>query len=159
MTRQTEVRSRPAREVTITRVFDAPREIVFEAWTDPTKLARWWGPKGFVNPVCTIDPRPGGALYIVMRAPDGAEHPMRGEIREIVPPERLVFSFVALDAAGEAILDGLTTVTFTAHKKKTVVILRSLAVAVVDQAASHLEGMELGWTQTIDKLAAEVETR
>ena len=58
------------REITITRVFDAPRALVFQAWTDAKHLAQWWGPHGFTNPVCEIDPRPGGAIYIVMQAPD-----------------------------------------------------------------------------------------
>lgn len=58
------------REVTITRVFDAPRATVFRAWTDADRLAQWWGPKGFTNPVCEIDARVGGAIRIHMRSPD-----------------------------------------------------------------------------------------
>ena len=66
----------PAREsaehqLRITRVFDAPREVVFKAWTDPQLLAQWWGPKGFTNPVCELDARPGGAIRVHMRGPDG----------------------------------------------------------------------------------------
>jgi uncharacterized protein YndB with AHSA1/START domain len=156
VTPQPNARSRPTREVTITRVFDAPREVVFRAWTDARQLARWWGPKGFKNPVCEIDARPGGALRIVMRAPDGVEHPMRGVIQEIVPPERLVFTAVATDADDGPILEGLTTVTFVEHKGRTILTLRASAVAVVDHAAAHLNGMEVGWTQSIDRLAAEV---
>src|SRR3981081_2563312 len=79
------------REVVITRVFDAPRALVFRAWTDPQHLARWWGPQGFSNPVCETDVRIGGAWRIVMRGPDGAEYPGGGVYREIVVPERLVF--------------------------------------------------------------------
>ena len=78
----------------------------------PKLLAQWWGPKGFTNPVCEIDARVGGALRIHMRAPDGSIYPMKGEIREIVPPERLVFTNIALDEAGNAIIEGFTTVTF-----------------------------------------------
>src|SRR5258705_11639360 len=77
------------REVTITRLVGAPRELVFRAWTDPKHLAQWWGPRGFTNPVCEVDLRVGGALRIVMRAPNGTEYPMRGVFREIVAPERL----------------------------------------------------------------------
>ena len=72
------------REILITRTFDAPRELVFRAWTESSLLARWWGPRGFTNPVCEWDARPGGKIYIVMRAPHGAEFPMGGEVREIV---------------------------------------------------------------------------
>src|ERR1700761_2916603 len=100
------------REVTITRVFDAPRALVFAAWTDARHLAQWWGPKGFTNPVCTIDARVGGALRIHMRAPDGNVYPMKGEIREIGPAERLVFPNNSLEADDNAIIDGFTTVTF-----------------------------------------------
>jgi len=100
------------REFVITREFDAPRELVFQAWTDPKHLAQWWGPKGFTNPVCEWDARPGGKIYDVMRAPNGAEHPMSGEFREIDPPERLVFSCGALDENGELLFEFLHDVTF-----------------------------------------------
>jgi uncharacterized protein YndB with AHSA1/START domain len=60
----------------MTRVFDAPRELVFKAWTEPERLKRWWGPKGFTNPVCEVDVRPGGAIRIDMRAPDGVVYPL-----------------------------------------------------------------------------------
>ena len=66
------------REVTLTRIFDAPRTLVFAMWTDPRHVAQWWGPQGFSNPVCEMDVRSGGALRIVMRAPDGVDYPMRG---------------------------------------------------------------------------------
>src|SRR5258706_12536384 len=80
------------RELTITRIFDAPRELVFKVWTDPKHLAQWWGPQYFTNPVCEIDLRPGGALYIQMTDPDGVAYPVKGTFREVVPPERLVFT-------------------------------------------------------------------
>ena len=144
------------REITITRVFDAPRALVFQAWTDARHLAQWWGPKGFTNPVCEFDARIGGALRIHMRAPDGSVYPMRGEIREIVPPQRLVFTNIALDAAGNAIIDGLTTVTFVEENGKTKIILHTRGSAVVDYAAAYLQGMEAGWTQSIDKLEAHL---
>ena len=77
---------------------------------------------------------------------------MRGEIREIVPPQRLVFTNIALDAAGNAIIDGLTTVTFVEENGKTKIILHTRGSAVVDYAVAYLQGMEAGWTQSIDKL-------
>jgi uncharacterized protein YndB with AHSA1/START domain len=140
------------REITITRVFDAPRAVVFEAWIDPAQLREWWGPKGFTNPVCEIDPRVGGAIRIHMRAPDGNVHPMKGEVREIVPPERLVFTNIAVDAAGNPIINGLTTVTFAEEGSKTRLTLHTRGTAVVDYAAAYLQGMEMGWTMSIDKL-------
>src|ERR1700730_7092158 len=80
------------RELKITRVFDAPREMVFKAWTDPKLLAQWWGPKGFTNPVCELDVRPGGAIRVHMRGPDGTVYPMTGVYQEVVEPERIVFT-------------------------------------------------------------------
>jgi uncharacterized protein YndB with AHSA1/START domain len=142
------------REVTITRLFDAPRALVFAAWTDAKHLAQWWGPQGFTNPVCEIDAHIGGALRIHMRAPDGNIYPMKGEIREVVPPERLVFTNIALDASGNPIIDGLTTVTFAEENGKTKLTLHTRGSAIVDYAAAYLQGMEIGWTQSIDKLQA-----
>ncbi len=144
------------REVIITRIFDAPRELVFKMWTDPKHVAQWWGPKGFTNPVCEMDARPGGALRIVMRGPDGAEYPMTGVFREITAPERLVFTTVAVDKEGHPLLEGLTTVTFARHGGKTKLTLKTRAVGLVAQAARMLEGMEAGWTQSIDRLEEHV---
>ena len=63
-------------DMTIVRVFDAPRRLVWQAWTEPQRLAQWFGPKGFTNPVCEVDARPGGALRVTMQAPDGTQYPM-----------------------------------------------------------------------------------
>ena len=144
------------RTVVITRVFDAPRTLVFKAWTDAAHLARWWGPKGFTNPVCEVDARPGGALRIVMRAPDGAEHPMTGVFREVVAPERLVFTSLAIDREGKPLLEGLTTVTFAEHGGKTTLTVESRAVGLVSYAGRMLDGMNAGWTQSIDRLGEHV---
>jgi uncharacterized protein YndB with AHSA1/START domain len=142
------------REITITRVFDAPRALVFKAWTDAKLLAQWWGPKGFTNPVCEIDPQVGGALRIHMRAPDGSIYPMKGEIREIVAPERLAFTNIAVDEAGNHIIEGFTTVTFADEDGKTRLTLHTRGSAIVEKAVAYLQGMEMGWTMSIDKLQA-----
>ena len=84
------------REIVITRVLDAPRELVWSAWTDPEQVVQWWGPKGFTNPVCKFDVRVGGSIYVEMRAPDGTVYPMFGEYKEILEPEKLVFISGAL---------------------------------------------------------------
>lgn len=143
-------------EVTITRIFDAPREVVFKAWTDPKQLAKWFGPKGFTNPVCEVDARVGGAWHVVMRSPNGTEHPCGGVYREVVAPERLVFTNIATDKDGNPILDGLTTVIFAEHGGKTKLTLQTRATAVVEYATEHLKGMEAGWTQTLERLAEEL---
>ncbi len=147
-----------ARTLVLTRVFDAPRDLVFRMWTDPTHLARWWGPKGFTNPVCKADARPGGALRIVMRGPDGNEYPMIGVFREVAPPERLVFTNVAVDGEGNPILDGLTTVTFAEEGGKTKLTLETRGAALVPYAAAYLNGMEAGWTQSLERLAEYLAT-
>jgi uncharacterized protein YndB with AHSA1/START domain len=152
MAAASEARRSAGREVTITRIIDAPRDLVFKAWTDATHLAQWWGPKGFTNPVCEIDARPGGAMRIVMRAPDGAEYPMTGVFREIVEPERIVFASAAVDEKGTPVLEALATVTFSAHGDKTKLTVATRAVGLVARADQMLEGMEAGWTQSIDRL-------
>ena len=144
------------RELVLTRIIDAPRALVFRMWTDPVHLAKWGGPRDFTNPVCEIDFRPGGALRIVMRAPDGTEYPMTGMFREIAAPERLVFTNIAVDTAGKHLIEGLTTVTFAAQDGKTRLTLQTRAVAMVAAATRMLDGMEAGWTQSIDRLAAHV---
>ena len=96
--------------------------------------------------------RVGGAIRIHMRSPDGSVYPMKGEFREIVPPERLVFTNIAVDAAGQPIIEGLTTVTFIERDGKTTMTLHTRGRAVVDYAIGYLQGMEMGWTGSIDKL-------
>jgi uncharacterized protein YndB with AHSA1/START domain len=76
-------------EVILTHIIDAPRALVFKAWTDPKHFAQWWGPHGFTN-VCETGLRPGGAYRIVMRSPEGVDYPMRGVYLEVKEPERLV---------------------------------------------------------------------
>ena len=144
------------RELILTRVLDAPRELVFRMWTDPQHVAKWWGPMGFTNPVCEMDVRPGGELRIVMRAPDGTDHPMIGTFREVVAPERLVFTFAAVDGQGNSLLDGVTVVTFTERGGKTELTVQTHAIALVPLAARMLEGMDAGWRQTLDRLEGHV---
>src|SRR5260370_21490124 len=95
------------RELTLTRVLDAPRELVFRMWTDPQHVAQWWGPMGFTNPVREMDVRPGGALRIGMRAPDGTDYPMIGTYREDVSPERPVLPNSAVHGHRNALIGGI----------------------------------------------------
>jgi uncharacterized protein YndB with AHSA1/START domain len=145
------------REIVLTRVFDAPRELVFKAWTEPERLARWWGPDHFTNPVCQIDLRPGGAIWIVMRAPDGTDYPMSGTFHEVVVPERLVFVALPEDGQGNALIEAVTTVTFAEQAGKTLVTIHQKAVALMAAGAEAMQqGMDEGWSQSLDRLAAEV---
>jgi uncharacterized protein YndB with AHSA1/START domain len=146
-------------ELVLTRVFDAPRELVFKVWTDPKHVARWWGPHGFTNPVCELDLRPGGAIRIHMRAPDGTVYPMTGVFQEIVEPERIVFISAALDAAGNPVFEVLTTVTFAEQGKKTKQTMRARVIKTTPQAAPYIAGMEQGWTQSLERLTAYLATQ
>jgi len=143
-----------SREITITRIFDAPRELVYQAWTDPKHVAQWWGPHGFTAPVCEVDARPGGEIYIVMRAPNGMDHAMNGVFQEVVPLERLVFTNGPIDEKKQPEIDGLTIVTFAEHEGgKTKLTLQTRGTAKVDYAARFLQGMEMGWNQSLGCLA------
>lgn len=140
-------------DLVIKRVFDAPRELVFKTWTEAKHVQHWWGPMGFTNPVCELDVRAGGAIRIDMRGPDGVVYPMTGVFEEIVPPERLVFISSALDAKGNSMFDILNTVTFTEQRGKTALTLEARVIKTTAVAAQYLKGMEVGWTQTLDRLA------
>jgi uncharacterized protein YndB with AHSA1/START domain len=142
------------KELVLKRVFNAPRERVWKAWTDPRQLAQWWGPAGFTNPVCEADVRPGGAIRIDMRGPDGAVYPMTGVYREVVAPERLVFTASALDEKGRPLFEVLNTVTFAKQGGKTLLTVRAQVVNKTAGADAYLEGMEEGWSQSLVRLEA-----
>jgi uncharacterized protein YndB with AHSA1/START domain len=143
-------------EVTLTRVIDAPRALVFRMWTEAEHLKAWWGPRGFTNPVCEIDPRVGGAIHIVMRAPYGVDHAMGGEILEISPPDRLVFTNYPVGENGEKLIDGVATVTFADEPGgKTRLTVHTRAVGLAPIAAQMIAGMNQGWSESLDRLAEQ----
>ena len=144
-------------DLILTRVFDAPRELVFKAWTDPGQLAVWWGPHGFTNPRCEWDARPGGLIRVDMRGPDGTVYPMPGEYREIVEPERLVFTTGALDGEGNLMFEMLNTVTFEETGGKTTLTLRTHVLRMTEAATRHLDGQEIGWSQSLERLGSLLE--
>jgi uncharacterized protein YndB with AHSA1/START domain len=156
MTGRAERRPTARRELTVTRVIDAPREAVFEAWTDPQQMAQWWGPNGFTNPVCEMDPRPGGAIPIVMRAPDGADYPMTGVFREVSEPVRLVFAAAAEDHEGNPLLEWVSRVSFAEDGGRTRLTVEETAAALTELGAQMLHGMEAGLRQTLGGLEARV---
>jgi uncharacterized protein YndB with AHSA1/START domain/pimeloyl-ACP methyl ester carboxylesterase len=147
------------RELVITRDFAAPRELVFAAWTDPRNVARWWGPKGFTNPRCEVDARPGGALLIHMRSPEGVIVPVRGTFLEVESPTRLVYRTAAFeDEHGNAQLEVINTVTFEVNGEATRLTLRAEIITATDAVAALLAGMEEGWNQSLDRLTSYVAT-
>lgn len=157
MSTKTNPATAPAeREFVFTHAFDAPRGLVFKAWTDPKHVAQWWGPHGFTNPVCELDVRPGGALRIHMRGPDGTVYPMTGVYSEIVAPERIVFSSAALDEEGNPLFEVLNTVTFAEQGGKTTQTSQARVVRRTAKAAPYLQGMEAGWTQSLERLEAHL---
>jgi len=140
-------------EVNITRIFDAPRELVFKMWTDPALVEKWWGPKDFTNPVCELDARVGGRMRIVMRGPDGAKYPTRGVFAEITEPERIVFNNVKEDDNGNAEPEVVNTVTFTEENGKTKMSFHAVVIKSTPEACKSIEGMNVGWNQSIDRFA------
>lgn len=148
---------------------DAPRALVWKAWTEPMHMAEWWGPKSFTNPVCDMDVRPGGAWRIVMRGPDGADYPLKGVYREVVKPRLLVMTMDLSEhpdawhdlidpnrdkSKGPPSLDPLCTVTFEERGSKTeLTIVMSFVSAGLRDAMVKM-GMEPGWNQSLDRLAA-----
>jgi uncharacterized protein YndB with AHSA1/START domain len=145
-----------ARELVITRLVDAPRDMVFDAWTDPAQVTQWWGPEGFAVTALEMDVRPGGTWRKCMRAPDGQEFWRKGVYREVVAPERLVFTYVSddpLDAPGR---ETLVAVTFAAQGGKTLMTLRHSGFDTVPARDSHRGG----WASCIGRFARYMtETR
>ena len=135
----------------MTRTFDAPREMVFNAWIDGKQMAKWFGPKGFTTEIKEHDARPGGLSLIVMRGPDGTEYPGKAIFREIQKPQRLVMTTYALKD-GKEVLETLVTVTFEERNRKTTMNVDVQIVKATPEAKPYTAGMEEGWKQTLDKL-------
>ena len=142
------------RELVVTRVIDAPRRLVFKAWTEPEHIARWWGPQGFTTIHCDMDIRVGGAYRFGMRSPRGTEHWKCGVYREIVEPERIVFTFAWVDADGVAGHELLTTVTFADQGGKTRLTLHQAVFETTGPRDDHMRG----WTSCLERFAGYVLT-
>lgn len=155
------------REIFITRIFDAPRELVFKAWTDPEHLKRWYAPNGCTIHFKKIDIRTGGVFHSCIRMPDGSECWCKGVYREIVAPERIVYSVNIADEKGnlvgpaEAGMDPewprgtIVTVTFAAQDGKTKVILHQTAL----ESVAKRTGAYPSWLEMLDRLAAELKEK
>lgn len=155
------------KDLTFVRILNAPRETVWQAWTDPKLVAQWWGPNGVTNPVCEIDARVGGLLHIVMQAGEemgpakGMKWPMKGIFTEVVEPERLVFKSSAFSTADEkdAALETTTEVSFTEDGVGTKMTVHTFVTKTnpganggFPSAEQMIAGMEAGWSQQFDKL-------
>jgi uncharacterized protein YndB with AHSA1/START domain len=154
-----ETRSRTV-EIVITRVLDAPRDLVFRAWTEPDLVMRWWGPKDFTTPVCEIDLRPGGVWFSCMRSPEGQDFCSKSIYHEIVEPERLVYTDSFADAEGNVVpasyygmtedwpLESIATVTFEEVGDKTKLKIHSADIPMGEDADLSREG----WNESLDRL-------
>ncbi len=132
------------------RVFDAPKRLVFEAWSKPEYVSRWFTPKPLTTPSCEIDFRTGGKFRLVMRMPDGIEFPMDATYTDVTPEERIAFS-----ATIHGGIEVETTVTFTEHDGKTTLAVHQ----TYSKEGDPTRGAKQGWTQTLDQLAAHLAAR
>jgi uncharacterized protein YndB with AHSA1/START domain len=152
-------------ELTITRIFDAPRELVWRAWTEPELVMRWWGPKGFTSPVSKIDFRVGGKYVSCMRSPEGKEYWGTGVYREIVEPELIICTDSFADEEGNVVsashygmspefpLEMLLTVRFEEQDGKTKLTLKHVGFP----SREDIDGARAGWNESLDKLGEVVE--
>jgi uncharacterized protein YndB with AHSA1/START domain len=136
---------KPQGELVLTRIFDAPRELVFKVWTDPKCIPLWWGPHGFTTTVQAMDVRAGGAWRFTMRGPDGNDYPFVGEYVEVQAPERIVFVGQIHAASGH---DVWTEILFADEEGKTKVTVHQ--VFAMQSAATR--GAPIGWSQQLDRL-------
>jgi uncharacterized protein YndB with AHSA1/START domain len=137
------------REIVVTRVFNAPRNLVFDAWTSPKYLPHWMlGPDGWTMPVCEIDLRPGGSWHFVWRHSNGKEMEMRGEYREVKPPERVVSS----ESWGPDWPETLNTVVLSERAGKTTATITLLYTSKQARDAALKTGMKQGMALSYDRL-------
>ena len=136
-------------EIEFTRVFDAPRRLVFEAHSKPEHIRRWWGPRGATMPVCEMDFRPGGKWRYVIRKENGNEQGFGGEYREIVPPERIVWTFGFDGMPGEP---GVEVLTLTEENGKTTLKAYSKFNSIAERDGAIASGMAKGAAETWDRL-------
>jgi uncharacterized protein YndB with AHSA1/START domain len=150
-----------AGELTLTRTFDAPTSVVFQAWTDPARVRQWWGPHDFTTPYCTIDLRPGGLVRYCMKGPDGTEYWGAGVYREIVEPRLIVCTSYFTDRDGSRVSpqeygmagwpeETVMTATFLEQEGKTKFTLHE---TVSIELARKYQALD-GWGQSFDRLAA-----
>jgi len=151
-------------DLVITRIFDAPPEAVWKAWTDPERLVRWWGPQGFTAPACKVDLRVGGKYHFCMRSPEGKDYWSTGVYREIVPMRRIVCTDSFADEKGSVVpashygmegewpLELMVTITFKGNGRKTIMTLHHTGVP-----SETLGDCEAGWSGSFDKLAESLK--
>ena len=148
--------STAGREIVITRVLDAPRELVFASWTDPEQVVQWWGPHGFTTTSHEMSVTPGGVWRFVMHGPDGRDYKNKIVFIEVLKPERLVYRHAGEDETENVRFH--VTVTFQAQGRKTLLTMRSLFATAQerDEVVTKYGAIE-GGRQTLERLAEHVE--
>ena len=136
-------------ELSITRIFDAPRELVFAVWVRPEHIPHWWGPRGYATLSCDVDLRPGGVWRVSSRHEAGTETAETGVIREVEAPARLVLTHAWEDAAGRPGAETVVTLTFAEERGKTRMTFHQASFAAADTRDGH----RLGWNESFDMLA------
>ena len=140
-----------SKDIVIERVFDAPRALIWKAWTDAELVSQWWGPRGMKTRVDELDLRPGGSWRYVMVGPDGSEYPQNGVFREIVPPETIVMSAefpYAPDDPAEVVL----TYHFDDLGDKTKLTMRIAHPSAEERRKQEAMGVVEGWRSNFDSL-------
>jgi uncharacterized protein YndB with AHSA1/START domain len=142
------------REIVMTRVFDAPRDLVFEAMSSCEHMSNWWGPRKYAFASCEMDFRPGGTWRIVHRGPDGEEFGFHGEFREIVRPERITWTFEFEGMPGQISVE---TLTLEEHDGNTTVTATAVYDSVEARNGMLESGMESGAAESYDRLDEYLE--
>jgi uncharacterized protein YndB with AHSA1/START domain len=142
-------------DIVMVREFNAPRDLVFKALTDPTLVSKWWGPQGMTTVVEAMDVRMGGIWRYVQRDADGREYGFRGVYHEIVPPERLVYTFEWEGMPGHILLE---TITLAERDGKTILTDSSVFQSIVDRDGMLQSGMESGAADSWDRLDEVLKT-
>lgn len=152
-------------ELLITRIFSAPRELVWKAWTEPERVMRWWGPKYFTSPICKMDFRVGGSYHFCMQSPEGEDFWSTGVYLETIPLEKIVCTDSFADENGNVVpatyydmeedfpLELELTITFEDHNGNTKMILRHIGIP----EGITQELTKQGWNESFDKLAEILE--
>ncbi|GAB2879191.1 SRPBCC domain-containing protein [Uliginosibacterium flavum] len=147
-------------EVLITRVFDAPRELVFRTWTEPAHVARWWLPPGFTATECEIDLRVGGRFFLSMRSPEGDDYPCEGIYEEITPPARLIYRGIDDDrhACGSGLPPrGRVTVSFVEQGSQTRLSLHARFASARAREEAMAMGFDSSWQGALSGFAAYLQ--
>ncbi len=156
------MQNKPIKEVVLERVYDVSPETVWQAWTDPEMLKLWWGPDNVTIPECTVDLKVGGTFYIVMEAGagmgpyKGTLWPMQAEFTEVVPTSKLSYNAQAWTEGmkEDTTIDQTTEVTFIPENGKTKVTVKAAIYKTGQKAGMAAEGMQMGFTQQLEKLNA-----